>query len=88
MEGELVEIANADVMETLQVNMNFIWVAVCAALVFFMQAGFAMLESGMVRSKNSINVIMKNYTDMCFGALLFWGVGYGIMAGTCTNGLW
>lgn len=70
------------VAESLQTNMNFLWVAICAALVFFMQAGFAMLESGMVRSKNAINVIMKNYTDMCFGALVFWAVGYGIMAGT------
>lgn len=70
------------VAETLQNNMNFLWVAIAAALVFFMQAGFAMLESGMVRSKNAINVIMKNYTDMCFGALVFWGVGYGLMYGT------
>lgn len=84
--AEIADATNPDVMEMLQSNMNFIWVAVCAALVFFMQAGFAMLESGMVRSKNAINVIMKNYTDMCFGALLFWGVGYGLMAGTCTNG--
>ncbi len=75
-------------MEMLQNNMNVLWVAVCAALVFFMQAGFAMLESGMVRSKNAINVIMKNYTDMCFGALIFWGVGYGLMFGTNTNGYW
>ena len=60
-------------MELVQTNMNVVWVAICAALVFFMQAGFAMLESGMVRSKNAINVIMKNYTDMCFGALIFWG---------------
>jgi Amt family ammonium transporter len=51
-----------------------------------MQTGFAMLESGMVRSKNAINVIMKNYTDMCFGALIFWAVGYGIMFGTTTDG--
>ncbi|QEG20245.1 ammonium transporter [Mariniblastus fucicola] len=74
------------VAESLQTNMNFLWVAICAALVFFMQAGFAMLESGMVRSKNAINVIMKNYTDMCFGALVFWAVGYGIMFGTTTDG--
>ncbi len=73
------------VSETLQTNMNFLWVAICAALVFFMQAGFAMLESGMVRSKNSINVIMKNYTDMCFGALIFWAVGYGVMFGSVTD---
>ena len=74
------------VSETLQTNMNFLWVAICAALVFFMQAGFAMLESGMVRSKNAINVIMKNYTDMCFGALVFWAVGYGVMFGSVTDG--
>ena len=73
-------------MELVQTNMNVVWVAICAALVFFMQAGFAMLESGMVRSKNAINVIMKNYTDMCFGALVFWGLGYGLMFGTNTNG--
>ena len=82
------ELASVEAVQALQTNMNFLWVAVCAALVFFMQAGFAMLESGMVRSKNAINVIMKNYTDMCFGALLFWGVGYGLMFGTSTNGLW
>jgi len=74
------------VSEALQTNMNFLWVAICATLVFFMQAGFAMLESGMVRSKNAINVIMKNYTDMCFGALVFWAVGYGIMFGVTTDG--
>ena len=80
------ELASVEAVEALQTNMNFLWVAICAALVFFMQAGFAMLESGMVRSKNAINVIMKNYTDMCFGALLFWGVGFGLMYGTSTNG--
>ena len=73
------------VSEALQTNMNFLWVAICAALVFFMQAGFAMLESGMVRSKNAINVIMKNYTDMAFGALVFWFVGYGVLFGTVTD---
>ena len=73
-------------MELLQTNMNVLWIAICAALVFFMQAGFAMLESGMVRSKNSINVIMKNYTDTCFGALVFWVVGYGLMFGTNLSG--
>ncbi len=72
--------------EVIQTNLNTIWIIVAAALVFFMQAGFAMMESGMVRSKNSINVIMKNYTDMCFGGLVFWAVGYGLMFGTSTTG--
>ena len=68
--------------EIIQENLNTVWILVAGALVFFMQAGFAMLESGMVRSKNSINVIMKNYTDMCFGAIVFWVLGYGLMYGT------
>ena len=84
------EVIAPEAAENIQVNLDFVWVAICAALVFFMQAGFAMLESGMVRSKNAINVIMKNYTDMCFGALVFWGVGYGLMFGSSSssNGFW
>jgi len=63
-----------------------VWIVVAGALVFFMQAGFALLEGGMVRSKNTVNVVMKNYTDMCFGAIAFWLVGYGFLFGTNTTG--
>lgn len=56
------------------------------ALVFFMQAGFALLESGMARAKNSVNVLMKNYLDMCFGAMVFWAIGYGLMFGSNGSG--
>lgn len=62
------------------------WVIVASALVFFMQAGFALLESGMVRAKNTVNVIMKNYADMCFGAIAFWAVGFGLMFGANPSG--
>jgi ammonium transporter, Amt family len=65
---------------------NMVWLATAAALVFFMQAGFALLESGMSRTKNSLNVVMKNYMDVCIGTLIFWAVGYGIMFGTNTSG--
>ncbi|MBK0379055.1 ammonium transporter [Mucilaginibacter segetis] len=58
---------------------NVIWLCLCAFLVFFMQAGFAMVESGMTRAKNSVNIMMKNLLDFCFGSLLFWAVGYAIM---------
>lgn len=61
-------------------------VGIAAALVFFMQAGFAMLESGMVRAKNTINVILKNVTDMAVGSIVFWLVGYGLMFGTDPTG--
>jgi Amt family ammonium transporter len=57
-----------------------------AALVFLMQAGFALLEGGMARSKNAVNVIMKNYMDTCVGGLIFWLFGFGLMFGTNITG--
>ncbi len=65
---------------------NMLWIATAAALVFLMQAGFALLESGMSRAKNSLNVVMKNYMDVCIGTLIFWAVGYGLMFGTNSSG--
>lgn len=58
---------------------NIIWLCLTGFLVFFMQAGFALVESGMTRAKNSANIMMKNLLDFCFGAVLFWAVGYAIM---------
>ncbi|NPU95451.1 MAG: ammonium transporter [Gammaproteobacteria bacterium] len=63
-----------------------VWVVMAAALVFFMQAGFALLESGMARSKNAVNVVMKNYMDVCVGSLVFWAVGFGLMFGVNESG--
>ena len=60
-------------------SVNTIWVLVSAALVFFMQAGFAMVETGFTRAKNAGNIIMKNLMDFCIGAPIFWLVGFGIM---------
>lgn len=66
---------------------NTIWVLLCTALVFLMQAGFCCLESGLSRSKNSINVAIKNIFDFCIGAFLFWLFGYGLIFGTSFYGL-
>jgi Amt family ammonium transporter len=55
-------------------------------LVFFMQAGFALIESGSVRSKNTVNVLMKNYMDTCIGGLVFWLFGFGLMFGLNQSG--
>lgn len=60
---------------------NTIWVLVGAALVFFMQAGFAMVETGFTRAKNAGNIIMKNLMDFAIGTPLFWLTGFGIMFG-------
>lgn len=58
-----------------------IWFLIGAALVFFMQAGFAMVETGFTRAKNAGNIIMKNLMDFCIGTPAFWLVGFGIMFG-------
>lgn len=65
---------------------NTIWVLLGAALVFFMQAGFAMVETGFTRAKNAGNIIMKNLMDFCIGTPVFWLIGFGLMFGS-NNGL-
>ena len=56
-----------------------IWVLLCAALVYFMQAGFALCEAGLTRAKNTGNILMKNMMDFCIGTPCFWLVGFGLM---------
>ncbi|MDO4324942.1 MAG: ammonium transporter [bacterium] len=63
-------------------SVNTIWVLVGAALVYFMQAGFAMVETGFTRAKNAGNIIMKNLLDFCIGTPAFWVIGFGLMFGT------
>ncbi len=62
-------------------DVNTMWVLIASALVFFMQAGFAMVETGFTRAKNAGNIIMKNLMDFSIGAPLYWMVGFGIMFG-------
>jgi Amt family ammonium transporter len=66
---------------------DVIWVSVCAAFVFLMQAGFMCLESGLTRSKNSINVAAKNITDLGVSVFLFWAFGFALMFGSSVGGL-
>lgn len=72
--------------EEVQSNMDILWVVIAGTLVFFMQAGFALLESGMSRAKNSVNVIMKNYADLCVGSVAFGILGFGLMFGANSTG--
>lgn len=64
---------------------NTVWVALCAALIFFMEAGFALLEAGFVRAKNAMSIIAKVIIDITFGGIAFFGVGFGIAYGV-SNG--
>ncbi len=68
-------------------TLDTLWVLIAAILVFFMQAGFAMVEAGFTRAKNSSNIIMKNLMDFAIGSLLFFVVGYGLMYGDDVAGL-
>ncbi|MCW9708933.1 ammonium transporter [Fodinibius salsisoli] len=69
-----------------QTNLNYVWTMLAAILVFFMQAGFALLETGFTRSKNAVNIIMKNFLDVGAGGLAFFVVGFGLMFGTTAGG--
>jgi Amt family ammonium transporter len=72
-----------DIME-LAASMDVGWTLVAAALVFFMQAGFAMVETGFTRAKNAGNIIMKNLMDFSLGTPIFWILGFGIMFGAAS----
>lgn len=63
------------------ISVNTIWVLLGAILVFFMQAGFAMVETGFTRAKNAGNIMMKNFSDFCIGSILFFILGFGVMFG-------
>ena len=67
-------------------DMGMLWMLLSGILVFFMQAGFTLVESGMTRAKNAVNIAMKNLLDICVGSLTFWFVGYSLMYGDTTNG--
>ena len=73
-------------VETVQLNLNYVWMIAAGALVFVMQAGFAMVELGFARAKNSINIIMKNFLDFCISAIVFLFIGFGLMFGTSAGG--
>jgi Amt family ammonium transporter len=77
--------SNAKAIEQVQTHANYLWTMVAAFLVFFMQPGFAMVETGFTRAKNAANIMMKNMMDFCVGSLCFWAVGFGLMFGV-SNG--
>lgn len=65
----------------LALSLDTVWMLLAAMLVFFMQPGFALVEAGFTRTKNTANILMKNLLDFMLGSLLFWSVGFGIMFG-------
>ncbi len=78
--------SNNVAIKAVQTNLDYVWTLVAAALVFFMQAGFACVECGFTRSKNAINIIMKNLMDFSIGSIVFWAIGFGLMFGVSKSG--
>ncbi len=68
-------------VEESKYNADTLWVLVAAFLVFFMQAGFAMVEAGFTRAKNAVNILMKNLMDFSMGSIAYWAIGFAIMFG-------
>lgn len=73
--------ATAGALGELATGLNTVWMLLAAMLVFFMQPGFALVEAGFIRTKNTANVLMKNLVDFMFGSILFWFIGFGLMFG-------
>ena len=65
----------------MELSINTMWTLLAAVLVFWMQAGFAMVETGFTRAKNAGNIIMKNLMDFALGSIIFWILGFGLMFG-------
>lgn len=73
-------------MEKILSEVFGIWFLIGASLVFFMQAGFAMVEAGFTRAKNAGNIIMKNLMDFCLGTVAFLILGYSFLCGPDSGG--
>jgi Amt family ammonium transporter len=77
---------SADPLAELTRGLNTLWVLIAAILVFFMQAGFALLEAGVTRAKNTTNIFFKNLVDFMFATMAFWAIGYAFMFGSSAGG--
>ncbi|MCF8358483.1 MAG: ammonium transporter [Prolixibacteraceae bacterium] len=76
-----------DTLLGLQIGLDNMWLLIAGFLVMFMQPGFAMVEAGFTRSKNTANILMKNLMDFAIGSLLYWIIGFTIMYGDSIAGL-
>lgn len=78
--------SNKAAIDLVQSHADYVWTLVAATLVFFMQAGFAMVEAGFTRAKNAINIMMKNLMDFSMGSIAYWAIGFGLMFGVSSTG--
>ena len=86
--GPLAGAASAQSVEEVATAANEMWLVLAAALVMFMQPGFALVEAGFTRAKNAGNIIMKNLIDFSIGGLAYWAVGFALAYGGSSVGGW
>jgi len=77
---------NAEAIATVQTHADFLWTLIAACMVFLMQAGFALVETGLTRAKNAVNICMKNLMDFSVGSLSFFLIGFALMFGVSSTG--
>lgn len=78
--------SNAEAIATVQTHADYLWTLIAACMVFLMQAGFALVETGLTRAKNAVNICMKNLMDFSAGSLSFFLIGFGLMFGASSTG--
>ncbi|WYM77545.1 ammonium transporter [Methanolobus sp. ZRKC2] len=78
---------NSVAIENLQIALTFMWLLLAGAIVFLMHAGFSLVEIGLTRTKNTANILMKNFMTISLGIIVYWAVGWGIMYGADFAGL-
>lgn len=78
---------NAESIANLEAALTFLWLIIAGAIVFLMHAGFSLVEIGLTRTKNTANILMKNFLTICLGIVVYWIVGWGIMYGADYAGL-
>ena len=78
--------ATMEAVEAVQINLNVVWTLIAGILVFVMQAGFALVEAGLTRAKNTSNIMMKNVMDFVIGSVCFWIIGSAFMFGATKFG--
>ncbi|MDQ0162389.1 ammonium transporter [Aeribacillus alveayuensis] len=79
--------AEEPTVESIRSSLDMTWIMIAALLVFFMHAGFSMVESGFTRAKNALNILMKNFLTISIGSILYFLVGYALMFGESQYGL-
>ena len=78
--------ATMEAVEAVQINLNVVWTLIAGILVFVMQTGFALVEAGLTRAKNTSNIMMKNVMDFVIGSVCFWIIGSAFMFGATKAG--